>query len=145
MTEEHKHICGSIVFKCIDFRLQNETKRWLSENNLSGDCDVVSIAGSSKGLSDDDSAVVRLLMEQLQISHDLHGSKEVVLIHHSDCGQYKKSYNFKDAEEEKLTQITDMKKSEEIIKKHFPDMSVKKVWAQMNDPEGKAVDFQIIE
>lgn len=145
MAEEHTHHCGSIVFKCIDFRMQNETKRWLCEVNLTGDCDVVSIAGASKGLSDDDQAVVKLLLEQIQISHDLHGAKQVVLIHHSDCGRYKTSYEFENAEEEKQTQIMDMKKSEEIIKKHFPDMTVKKVWAQMMDSDGKTVDFQVID
>jgi carbonic anhydrase len=145
MTDEHKHTCGSIVFKCIDFRLQNETKRWLCEADLTGDCDVVSIAGASKGLSDDDQAIVKLLLEQIRISHDLHEAKQVVLIHHSDCGKYKGSYVFQDDEEEKLTQITDMKKSEEIIKKNFPDMTVKKVWAQMQDSYGKAVDFQTID
>ncbi|MDD5569157.1 MAG: hypothetical protein PHG23_01965 [Candidatus Pacebacteria bacterium] len=144
MPENHKHTCGSIIFKCIDFRLQNETKRWLAETNLTGDCDVVSIAGASKGLSDDEPAVVKLLLEQIEISHNLHGAKKVILIHHSDCGKYKGAYDFADDAEEKLTQITDMDKSEEIIKKHFPDMAVEKVWAQMKDPDGKNVEFQII-
>jgi carbonic anhydrase len=144
MTEEHKHICSAILFKCIDFRMQTETRRWLHENNLAGDCDVVSLAGSSKGLSDNNPTIVDLLLNQIKISHDLHGAKQVVLIHHSDCGAYKGAYNFENEEEEKKTQIADMDKSEEIIKKNFPDMSVKKVWAQMLDPEGHKVDFQNI-
>jgi hypothetical protein len=48
-------------------------------------------------------------------------------------------------DEEKEAQIADMRKSEEIIKNNFPDMTVKKVWAQMLDPEGHKVDFQIVE
>ncbi|MFA5013220.1 MAG: carbonic anhydrase [Candidatus Paceibacterota bacterium] len=144
MSENNKHSCSSILFKCIDYRLQNETKRWLAENNLAGDCDVVSVAGASKGLSDDEPAVVKLLLDQVKISHDLHSAKKVILLHHSDCGRYKAAYEFENEEEEKLTQITDMKKSEEIIKKHFPDMEVQKVWAQMLDSEGKSVEFQII-
>ncbi|MFA5087280.1 MAG: carbonic anhydrase [Candidatus Paceibacterota bacterium] len=145
MAEEHKHTCSSILFKCIDFRMQTETRRWLHENNLAGDCDVVSLAGASKGISDNDPEVAKLMLEQIQISHDLHGAKQVVLIHHSDCGRYKNDYCFESPEKERETQVNDMKKSEEIIKKNFPDITVKKVWAQMNDPEGKSVDFQIVD
>lgn len=141
----HKHVCSTIIFKCIDFRLQTETRRWLHENNLAGDCDVVSLAGSSKGLSENEMSIVNLLIKQIEISHDLHGAKQVILIHHSDCGAYKRSYSFANENEERIKQIHDMRKSEEIIKNNFPDMTVIKVWAQMQDPNGKSVDFQIIE
>lgn len=141
MADEHKHTCSAILIKCIDFRLQTETRRWLHENNLAGDCDVVSLAGASKGLSEEE-PIVNLILKQIRISHELHGAKQVILIHHSDCGAYKSIYTFKNALEEKTTQIDDMKKSEEIIKENFPDMAVKKIWGQMNDSEGKSVTFE---
>ena len=115
MAENNKHSCSTILFKCIDYRLQNETKRWLAENNLNGDCDAVSIAGASKGLSDDEPAVVKLLLDQVKISHDLHGAKKVILIHHSDCGRYKSAYEFKDGEEEKTAFQAPLTKPPEII------------------------------
>jgi len=144
MHENHHHSCQAIVFKCIDFRLENETRRWLDENSLTNNCDIVSLAGSSKDLSGNDPSIVNLLLTQIKISHDLHQAKEVILIHHSDCGAYKNVYSFKSPEEEKEIQSIDLEKSKIIIEKNFPDMIVKKVWAQMADSNGKKVDFQII-
>ena len=66
------------------------------------------------------------------------------MIHHSDCGAYKNVYSFKNPEEEKEIQSIDLEKSKIIIEKNFPDMIVKKVWAQMEDSNGKKVDFPII-
>ena len=142
---EHTHACSTILIKCIDFRMQTETRRFLHENNLAGDCDVFSLAGASMEMLSTEPAVAALCLKQIQISHDLHNAKQVVLIHHSDCGAYKGAYNFTSPDEEKEKQIADMRKSEEIIKQSFPDMTVKKVWAQMLDPEGHKVDFQIVD
>lgn len=142
---EHAHTCSTILIKCIDFRMQTETRRFLHENNLAGDCDVFSLAGASMEMLSTEPAVAALCLKQIQISHDLHGAKQVVLIHHSDCGRYKAAYSFMNTDEEKEVQIADMRKSEEIIKNNFKDMTVKKVWAQMLDPEGHKVDFQIVD
>jgi carbonic anhydrase len=125
--------------------MQTETRRFLHENNLAGDCDVFSLAGASMEMLSTEPAVAALCLKQIQISHDLHNAKQVVLIHHSDCGAYKGAYSFASPDEEKEKQIADMRKSEEIIKQSFPDMTVKKVWAQMLDPEGHKVDFQIVD
>ncbi|MBP6914175.1 hypothetical protein KBB74_01640 [Candidatus Parcubacteria bacterium] len=138
------HKCKSIVFKCMDFRLTKETNRFLEENNLLGDCDIVSIAGSSKALADGNDEIKNLLIKQIKTSKDLHGAEEIILIHHSDCGAYKASCCFTSLEEEKGFQIEDMKKVEKLIKENFPEMEVKKIWAEMKDSEGKKVDFSFI-
>lgn len=67
------------------------------------------------------------------MSHDIHHSKKVILIHHNDCGAYKKSYKFKDENEEEQKQIKDMLKVEKIINKVFPDMKVEKIWAKIGN------------
>ena len=135
------HKCKSIVFKCMDFRLTKETNRFFEENNLIGNCDIVSLAGSSKSLADGKEEIKNLLLKQIKASKDLHCSTEVILIHHSDCGGYKSSYCFTSEEEEKNTQIEDMNNVEKLIKENFPEMEVKKVWAQMKDKEGNEVEF----
>ncbi|HNP79558.1 MAG TPA: hypothetical protein PKI00_01795 [Candidatus Pacearchaeota archaeon] len=129
----------------MDFRLTKETNRFLEENNLLGDCDIVSIAGSSKALADGNDEVKNLLIKQIKTSKDLHGAEEIILIHHSDCGAYKASCCFTSFEEEKGFQIEDMKKVEKIIKENFPEMEVKKIWAEMKDGEGKEVEFSVIK
>ncbi|HPX51738.1 MAG TPA: carbonic anhydrase [Candidatus Pacearchaeota archaeon] len=123
----NKHDCQTIVFHCIDFRLINETNDFIKNNY--GKCDIVSVAGSSKEIADGNN----YLLKQIEISHNLHHSVKVVLIHHSDCGAYKASYRFNDYKEEKEKQVEDMLKTESIIKEKFPDMTVEKVWAELEE------------
>jgi carbonic anhydrase len=139
------HKCKSIVFKCIDFRLTKETIRFLEENNMIGNCDIVSLAGSSKSLTDNKDEIKNFLLKQIKASKELHSSTEVVLIHHSDCGAYKATCCFTSDEEEKQIQIKDMNNAEKLIKDSFPEMEVKKIWAQMKDDEGKNVEFSILK
>ncbi|MDD3292575.1 MAG: hypothetical protein PHT67_00565 [Candidatus Pacebacteria bacterium] len=138
------HNCKSIIFKCMDFRLTKETNRFLQENNLIGDCDIVSLAGSSKSLADGKEEIKNLLLKQIKTSKDLHCATEVILIHHSDCGAYKASCCFASEEEEKNIQTEDMNTVEKLIKENFPEMEVKKVWAQMKDKKGNEVEFSIL-
>lgn len=78
------------------------------------------------------------MLKQIELSHDVHESKRVILIHHSDCGAYKLSYHFNSPKEEKEKQISDMIRIEKIIKERFPDMSVDKIWAEL---EGNNITF----
>jgi hypothetical protein len=136
--------------------------KFIDEKYGIGKCDIVSVAGAGKGIADDeeklDEKIINnerilddnknfrcYLLRQAKLSYQLHGSRKVVLIHHSDCGAYNNYYKFESGEEEKQKQIEDMKKAEVIIKKLLPDVSVDKVWAQMLDPHGEKVNFTLID
>jgi carbonic anhydrase len=138
------HKCKSIIIHCMDFRLVEATRDWMTEKGILGDCDAVSLAGASKELIDGDDSVCELVLKQIKIAHELHGVNEVILLHHSDCGAYKAAYQFANPEEEKEKQLADLGKSEQTIKVKFPDIKVTKVWAQMMDSDGRQVDFQIL-
>ena len=157
------HYCPVIIYHCIDFRLIKETMRFIDERYGLGKCDIVSVAGAGKGIADDEKKVEDIanvnkerivddnknfrcyLLRQAKLSHNLHGSRKVVLIHHSDCGVYNNCYEFESGEEEKQKQIEDMKKAEVVIKKLLPDVTVEKVWAQMLDPRGEKVNFIVVD
>ncbi|MFH1427754.1 MAG: carbonic anhydrase [Patescibacteria group bacterium] len=136
------HTCKAILIHCMDFRLIKETRNWLERENLIGDCDIVSLAGASKEIADNKN---ELLLKQIDISNKLHQASQVILLHHSDCGAYKSSYDFKSSEEEKTKQLEDMEKAANIIKKKFPGAEVIKIWAEMKDDNGQEVDFLKIE
>lgn len=138
------HKCKSILIHCMDFRLIKATKEWMEDQGYIGDCDVVSLAGASKELADGSEKAYDLIMKQIEISYNLHSSRQVILLHHSDCGAYKSSYSFSSPEEEREKQLSDMDKSSELIKQKFPDMEVVKIWAQMLDSEGKDIKFSKI-
>lgn len=135
------HHCKSIIIHCMDFRLVEETRKWMAQESLLGDCDTVSLAGASKEIVDGDNQSRELLLKQIKISCDLHGASRVILLHHSDCGAYKASYDFKSGAEEKAKQLKDMAKAEKIIKRRFKNLKVIKIWAQMKDDSGRKVEF----
>ncbi len=128
----------------MDFRLVKETRRWMEENGYLSNCDVVSLAGASKEMLDGGEEARELILKQIGLANTLHGASEVILVHHSDCGAYKNSYNFASPDEEKKKQLEDMAKTETMIKNKFVDMKVTKVWAQLQDENGKAIDFQVL-
>ena len=74
------HTCDAFVVACIDFRFQRFIKKWLEENFQNKTYDYVGFAGSTKDL--------KTIMNQLDISVRLHHTKQVVLIHHEECGAY---------------------------------------------------------
>jgi len=125
----------------MDFRLMPEFVRFLKDKNLLGDCDEISLAGAGKELVDGYITVREFLLKNIKISLQLHGSKRVFLLHHSQCGAYAASYSFASPAEEKAKQIADMKIAEKSIKGRFPEMEVLKFWAELLDDDGHHIEF----
>lgn len=126
----------STLIKCIDFRQDGFFKDWLKENGLK-DSDIISVAGSVKELAGDKEEIRNWLLSMIKISHDTHGSREIILTSHSTCG----AYAIENEDEEKKTQLEDLKKAEEIIRENFPDMVVRKFWLKLIGTHEKATDI----
>ena len=139
------HSCSTIVFHCIDFRTIKGTMKFIDDKCGLGNCDIVSVAGSGKGIADTNEIFRSYLLRQIKLSHDLHGARNAILIHHSDCGVYNSCYQFNSIDEEKEKQVADMKEAEKVIKENFPDMNVDKIWAQLLDPNGSQINFIAID
>lgn len=105
------HTCDAFVVACIDFRFQKYLKKWLEENFSSNNktYDFVGFAGASKNLE--------TIMGQLDISVRLHHVKEVVLIHHEECGAY-------GAESTHDRHAQDLNKTKKTILEKYPDLLV---------------------
>ncbi|OGF28670.1 hypothetical protein A2477_00535 [Candidatus Falkowbacteria bacterium RIFOXYC2_FULL_47_12] len=127
----------------MDFRLTREMNKWMENKGYAGDCDLVSLAGAGKAIADG-TPECETLLNQISLSAKLHNSSCVALIHHSQCGAYAGAYTFANAEEEKAQQIADMKKAAEIIKAKNPTMAVKLIWANLQDDEGREIEFEEI-
>lgn len=138
------HICQAILFRCMDFRLTREINRWMEENNLMNNCDIASMAGASKDIIDGLEKERDMLFKQIDLSIKLHQSREVYLIHHSQCGAYKASYDFSSEGDEKEQQLKDLERIKGVIKEKFPEIEVKIIWAQMLDEEGNNIQFSEI-
>lgn len=129
----HKHECHNLVIHCMDFRLQDDIWWWLKSQGITGDSDIVSLAGAVKDLvSPEVEEYRKCLLKQIRISRELHGMKRVVLMNHTDCGAYggRKAFEGDIAKEEKK-HIEDMKNAAIIIKNEFPDLEVMLVLIKM--------------
>ena|SRR3989339_232360 len=103
------HTCDAFVVTCIDFRFQKYIKDWLGKNFQNKTYDYVGFAGSTKNLE--------TIMGQLDISVRLHQVKEVVLIHHEECGAY-------GAESTHDRHAIDLKKAKEQIISKYPNLQI---------------------
>jgi len=126
----------STVIKCIDFRQDGFFKNWLKENGWEKS-DIISVAGSVKELVGEKEEIRNWLLSMIKISHDGHGSREVILTSHSTCG----AYAIENEEEEKEIQLKDMARAESLIKESFPDMEVKKFWLKLIGTHEKTDDI----
>lgn len=103
------HICDALVVSCIDFRFQKYIHKWLNKNYKNKTYDYVGFAGASKDL--------KTILKQLDVSVRLHKIKEVILIHHEDCGAYGK-----ESTPERHTE--DLKKAEKKISRLYPNLQI---------------------
>ena len=128
------HHCKALIIHCIDFRLGKATKQYLEEQNLLGNCDIVSVAGAAKNIASPENDFEReFLMKQIEISKKLHGITDVILMNHTDCGAYGGRSVFASSEEEKKKHFEDMEQAAEMILKKYPDVNVKKILADIDD------------
>jgi carbonic anhydrase len=126
----------STVIKCIDFRQNGFFKDWLSKNNWQNS-DIISVAGSVKEFVNGKQEIQDWILNMIKISHDGHGSKEIILTSHSTCG----AYAIQNEEEEKKIQLEDLEKAKTIIKENYPDMEVKKYWLKLIGTHEKTEDI----
>jgi len=116
------HTCKALVLHCIDFRLQKAVKKYLEDQGLLGDCDIVSIAGGVKDLD--------YAMKQIEIGQRLHNISEVILMNHTDCG----AYGGDDSRHEH-----DLETAKQTILQKFPGLTIKKILAQLKP--GQDIEF----
>ncbi|MBI5222334.1 MAG: carbonic anhydrase, partial [Candidatus Magasanikbacteria bacterium] len=66
------HHCQALILHCIDFRFHEAIINWLKEKGLANNCDIVSLAGASKGLiSPKNPTEPEIILRQMEISSNL--------------------------------------------------------------------------
>ena len=139
------HTCKNLLIRCMDFRLNEETKKWIAESGLfGGGFDLISLAGASKDLIDGSEEVKTNFLKHIGVSVNLHQVEKIIIFHHSDCGAYALDYNFGSIQEEKEKQIKDMQKAKGIILEKYPEVEMVFVWGELKDEEGEKIEFETI-
>ncbi|MBU2542854.1 hypothetical protein KJ785_04830 [Patescibacteria group bacterium] len=128
------HKCSSTLIKCIDFRFTSAIDKWLEEKGIMDDCDIISVAGISKAIAEDEnSADAKFILKQIELSVNLHQIKTLYLIHHTDCGAYGGHSAFENLEVEKQKYNDNMDRAGEIIKAKFPELEIRHILAEISD------------
>jgi carbonic anhydrase len=110
----------------MDFRLQRFIEEWKKTKGLSGDVDVISIAGSCKDLSNYSvgTCEANYVMAMITLAVEKHGVENVILTQHEDCGAYGGKTAFANDEAELAKTIGDMKKAKKALLERFPNLKV---------------------
>jgi len=110
-----------IVFTCLDWRLHPQIENYFTGE---GDgCDMCVTAGSIKELIDPKTQ--GFMLNQIEISKNLHNCQAVALTMHMDCGAYGGSGAFSGPEEEISRGKEELRRAKEIIGGRFPELAVK--------------------
>ena len=113
----------SIVISCIDYRFWPQSLPLLMKKY--GNFDLIQIAGSGKNLISPSEKEDKItLLNNIEISIQLHNSQKLILVNHIDCGAYGGSRNFKSQKEEVKFHKEEYKKAKKIIHGKFPQLPV---------------------
>lgn len=95
------------------------------KTKLTGDCDVVSLAGAAKNLANPAIEAAReLMLYQVQLAVILHEITDVYLMNHLDCAAYGRSVAFDSAEEEFRRHSHDLGIAAQMVEERHPHLAV---------------------
>jgi hypothetical protein len=87
-SPREKYHCDAAVVWCFDNRFELAFRKFLKRAGVFN-CDPIKVAGGAKCLASPENEAERaFVLEQIQKSIRLHGTRRVVLMLHSDCGAY---------------------------------------------------------
>jgi carbonic anhydrase len=115
-VKKHTHTCQAVIIHCMDFRLTEFVNNWAA-NTIPGGFDRVAIAGGAKNLP--------FVLDQVTLSSNLHGIREVYLINHEDCGAYGPTQTFAKHKNDLLT-------AKKVIQAKLPHLTVITLYLKMD-------------
>lgn len=120
-----EHKCRACIVFCMDFRLHDGLATFLRDERLDWEkADIIRVAGSARSLVRPAQPRDReFLLEQLQISHDLHHARQFYVINHEDCGAYGPE-EIPDSSEELAVHRQDLLAARDLLRERFPDTEV---------------------
>jgi hypothetical protein len=126
----------ALVLSCIDYRILEAERYFLSLQNLGGQYDFTALAGASLALSgmphqhDADA-----FWDQLDISYRLHQIKKVIILDHEDCDVYKYKIdpNLTANPGLELTTHTEyLSRAYWAIRDRYPDLNIELYFVKLN-------------
>lgn len=119
---------STLLISCVDFRLTEETDKFMNNLGLKDDYDKVSLPGASLALVNDQYTYWgKTIEDTIEILTKLHNIKQVIFLDHRECGAYKlligEQY-LKTPEATTEAHFKILNKARNIIKEKFPKLRV---------------------
>ncbi|WP_373540736.1 carbonic anhydrase [Chamaesiphon sp.] len=131
-----KKLPKALVLSCIDYRILEAERYFLSLQNLGGQYDFTALAGASLALSGMPHQYdAEAFWDQLDISYRLHQIKKVLILDHQDCAvyQYKIDPNLAGNPELELSTHTEyLSRAYWAIRDRYPDLNIELYFVSLN-------------
>lgn len=119
---------AALLLSCMDFRLTDDTERYMAGRGLRKKYDHIILAGASLGaLTEKYPAWGRTFWEHLEVAIQLHGIHKVLVMDHRDCGAYRAVLGedlAKDPAREKSVHASKLRELGRLIKDKYPKLAV---------------------
>lgn len=127
------HHCKNIIIHCIDFRFIKVINAFMNDQQLTGNCDVISVAGGVKNLVEPAEPQDRTaLLKQIELSKKLHGVSAVYLVNHEDCGAYGGKQSFESDVRETEHHERHLRDASDMLATIYPDFTIHSYIARLN-------------
>lgn len=118
----------ALLLSCMDYRLVDDTARYMDGRGLTNDYDHVILAGASLGvLTDKKKAWGEAFWDHVAVAKQLHRIKRVMVLDHRDCGAYRVFLGpdvASDPEKETAVHAEQLRALGTEIKARHPDLEV---------------------
>lgn len=124
----HAGHTDALLLSCMDYRLVNDTEKYMAGRGMAEKYDHIVLAGASLGaLTDQYPDWNQTFWEHLGIAIKLHDIHTVIIMDHRDCGAYKVilgEEHAKDPKTEMQTHAVGLRKLRDEILKKYPNLKV---------------------
>jgi carbonic anhydrase len=128
ITQAYAGHTDALLLSCMDYRLVDDTEKYMSGRGMQEKYDHIVLAGASLGaLTDQYPSWNQTFWEHLGIAIKLHDIHTVILMDHRDCGAYKVilgEEHTKSADIEKAAHALELKTLKDEILKKYPKLKV---------------------
>ncbi len=126
----------ALVLSCIDYRVLEAERYFLSLQNLGNLYDLTALAGSSLALSGvPHQSDAMAFWDQLDISYRLHHIKKVIVLDHQDCAAFAYKINPQLSDDPQLelqTHQESMSRAYWAIRDKYPDLNIELYFVSLN-------------
>jgi carbonic anhydrase len=128
-SSQHKnggHDCENLAVICMDFRFRKELPELLEQAGFQ-EFDLVSLPGASKAIIDEKSRGA--VFAAIDIAHEKHHGKRIIIVDHIDCGAYGGSGQFLSKEEEEQFHVERLVEAAKLIRAEYPSLEIVTLYA----------------